>query len=426
MLSTRWLLVTLIGILLLSDQVVGHLFARPPQLLPLVEKYQQTRSGPHVVVFGTCLGDAMVPAVVEGEWSGQVHNLSFRGSTALEWYLILSRYIEDSPDLKAIVVVVGGNDLDLRSSPWESQILDLAAWKDIPALARDGCASPACALELVARKLSFTYRIRPFIALRLWNLAGTDMPGIPKAPIRGQAALINELHPSLPIEREGGGGGLLGNVPGGGAGGPGGGPGAGGGPGGPGAGGGPGGPGAGFPPGQSPGSRGPGQSPGMSGGPTGGNPPSQNENNIRGPGQSPGMSGGPMGGTPPSNNPQILFQDPKNPQTSPGSSVEDGWKAQSESIWFEKDASFWAKKLIAEARRRNIQVAFVPLPTNPSFPKKDWSGAVAMVQSQGAEWWEPGQVAGLGEGDFLDDVHFTREGLNKVAKRLGELLFQRL
>ncbi|HND31134.1 MAG TPA: hypothetical protein PLA94_14110 [Myxococcota bacterium] len=77
-------------------------------------------------------------------------------------------------------------------------------------------------------------------------------------------------------------------------------------------------------------------------------------------------------------------------------------------------------------RRRNIQVAFVPLPTNPSFPKKDWSGAVAMVQSQGAEWWEPGQVAGLGEGDFLDDVHFTREGLNKVAKRLGELLFQRL
>ncbi|HNH46075.1 MAG TPA: hypothetical protein PKY30_03500, partial [Myxococcota bacterium] len=28
MLSTRWLLVTLLGILLLSDQVVGHLFAR--------------------------------------------------------------------------------------------------------------------------------------------------------------------------------------------------------------------------------------------------------------------------------------------------------------------------------------------------------------------------------------------------------------
>ena len=68
----------------------------------------------------------------------------------------------------------------------------------------------------------------------------------------------------------------------------------------------------------------------------------------------------------------------------------------------------------------------MPLPTNPSYPKKDWSGAVAMVQSQGAQWWEPGQVAGLGEGDFLDDVHFTQEGLNKVAKRLGEMLFQRL
>jgi hypothetical protein len=319
--------------LLVSDQLAEKIYHRPPQLMKLVDQYESRTPGTHVVVFGTCLGDAMQPEAVEQTWQkGKIYNLSFKGSTALEWYLILHHSIQNDPDLAAVVVVMGGNDLHLRSSPWESQILDLATWADLPDLMRNGCTTPGCAVELAARKASFTYRARAFLALQVWKSLRTDLPGIPSMPVNGQDAVLNPEHLSLAI---------------------------------------------------------------------------QESNNLP---------------TADTSNPAMRL--PNTDQTPAQETGGPDWHAQ--SSWFERDASFWTRKLMEEARNRGLRIAFVPLPKNPRVRAPDWTDVRGLIAEGGGEFWDPGPVAGLGADDYLDDVHFNQGGLWKMGLALGQLLHARL
>lgn len=330
----------LLATLVASDVLVKRVYHQPPQLMSLVQQYEGRTEGPHVVVFGTCLGDAMQPEAVQKTWpAGRIYNLSFRGSTALEWYLILHHYIQNSPQLRAVVVVMGGNDLHLKSSPWESQILDLATWGDLPDLIRDGCNTPGCAVELVARKASFTYRARAFLALQFWKLWRAELPGVPSMPINGQDAVLNANHLSLAI--------------------------------------------------------------------------------VEGNNQGAAVPGGkkppiPQGAAP--NQPP-----PMGPNEGTGGPDWHGG-----SSWVEQDAWFWTQKLMAEAKARNLRMVFVPLPKNPTVRPPDWSEAQRLIAAGGAEFWDPGTVAGLGASDYTDDVHFTQAGLWKMGLALGQLLSTRL
>jgi lysophospholipase L1-like esterase len=309
-LSTRAACLT-IALSFAGMELLSHTVTKPPQLMALVENYQKRSPGPYTVVFGTCLGDAMVPEVVEQNWGAgiSVHNLSFRGSTALEWYLILSRYIQEEADLKAITVVLGGNDMELRASPWESQAISLATWADLPSLIEDGCTTPSCAIELILRKASLAWRIRPYLALQVWKFLKTDMPGIPKMKQRGQEAVINSDHMALPAE-------------------------------------------------------------------------------------------------------EVAV-----------SSQGLGWNKESGWIDNQRDALYWLKKLIALAKERNVQIILIPLPKNPTHAQPSWAPIEDLAQQTGATLLLLG-VTGLTAQDYLDDVHFNKQGLDKVAAAIGAALRQ--
>ena len=345
----------MLATVLVSDRLALRLYHRPPQLMSLVQQYENRKPGPHVVVFGTCLGDAMQPEAVQQTWKeGKIYNLSFRGSTALEWYLILHHTIQASPDLAAVVVVMGGNDLHLKSSPWESQILDLATWGDLPDLIRDGCTTPGCAMELVARKASFTYRARAFLALQIWKLLRTELPGVPSMPINGQDAVLNPDHLSLAI---------------------------------------------------------------VEGNNEGSGKPAMKD--------AKGMMPGAQSGMVPSGMP-VPPRTRKPPETSGNPQGTGGPDWHQASSWVEQDAWFWTRKLIEEAKRRHLHLVFVPLPKNPTVRAPDWTEARTLITEGGAEFWDPGPVAGLGASDYQDDVHFTAGGLWKMGLALGQLLQDRL
>jgi len=161
---------------------------RPGDLVDRLHVYQQRpQDPPHLVAFGTCLGDALVPAVVEASWGAgvEVDSLTSRASTSLDWYLVMAGHLDQDPALRGIIVTFGLDDLSLRPSPWESQIMNLARWQDLPLLVRDTCSGPGCALELLLRRASMAYRYRGGLGYRLWAALGTRPPGARSVPARG-------------------------------------------------------------------------------------------------------------------------------------------------------------------------------------------------------------------------------------------------
>lgn len=145
-----------------------------------VQRSAAADPGPErVVVFGTCLAArALEPRALRGglgaDWD--VHVLGTEGTGAVDWALT-TRNLLPLDAVDAIVVAWTAGDLQNQVSPWESRMVDLATWRDVPDLGRHACEDLDCAVEVGLRKASYVYRWRGFLAARLWSALGIRRSG---------------------------------------------------------------------------------------------------------------------------------------------------------------------------------------------------------------------------------------------------------
>jgi hypothetical protein len=160
---------------------VAYAVERAPDVVyERVSPYKRGVDGPHVVTFGSCHGDVFLPAEIEPVWGtgARVWNLSFKETAPLDWTLLLSGYVADSPDLLAVVVLFTNHELRAFTDPWESQTMGLVAWQDLPGVVRTSCMDVGCVGEAVLRKGWAAYRQRAWLGGRFWTALGVRMPGM--------------------------------------------------------------------------------------------------------------------------------------------------------------------------------------------------------------------------------------------------------
>ncbi|MES2644260.1 MAG: hypothetical protein V4850_32540 [Myxococcota bacterium] len=160
---------------------VAYAVERAPDVVyERVSPYKRGVDGPHIVTFGSCHGDVFLPAEIEPVWGNgaRVWNLSFKETAPLDWTLLLSGYVADSPDLLAVVVLFTNHELRAFTNPWESQTMGLVSWQDLPGVVRTNCLEVGCAGEAVLRKGWAAYRQRAWLGGRFWTALGVRMPGM--------------------------------------------------------------------------------------------------------------------------------------------------------------------------------------------------------------------------------------------------------
>lgn len=144
----------------------------------------------NLVILGTCLPEQHINAdLVEARLGGGwvVHNLGNQATSTLDWQLTFRNGLPlDRVD--GLVIATGARDLTALIRPWESRVLDLATWRDLPDLSRYVCADAECTTDLALRTVSKTWRYRARIANRVWKFlgaltsGGANMP----PPVAGQ------------------------------------------------------------------------------------------------------------------------------------------------------------------------------------------------------------------------------------------------
>ncbi len=133
----------------------------------------QTRD---VLVVGTCLAEQIIDPIQLGRQLGSdvvVHDLSTPAGSVLLWTLALKNHVPAQADVALVLLPYGDSDLRTRMNPWESQVMDLAAWRDLPLLAELSCEEAGCVSELVLRKASRAFRYRGYLANWFWHTLGT-------------------------------------------------------------------------------------------------------------------------------------------------------------------------------------------------------------------------------------------------------------
>lgn len=129
----------------------------------------------NLVITGTCLSEQqirgdVVQRVLGDGW--KVHNLGGRASGPADWYLLLKNRLP-AEKLDGIAVAWVRGDLSTHVPTWESQVLDLATFADLPLLTETSCEGDAgCALDLGLGKVSAAYRYRGLLANMFWTKAG--------------------------------------------------------------------------------------------------------------------------------------------------------------------------------------------------------------------------------------------------------------
>lgn len=138
----------------------------------------------NLVVLGTCLPaqhlrTAELQAQLGGGWV--VHNLGNEATNTLDWYLA---YANELPATKVDAVVLGYGEHDLlaRISPWESRVLDLTTWGDVPELADFACQQAECRTDLAMRKASVFWRNRIRVSNMIWLALGALPREAPLTP----------------------------------------------------------------------------------------------------------------------------------------------------------------------------------------------------------------------------------------------------
>lgn len=149
---------------------------------PMLDKAADYNAVPHgtteeVLIFGTCLPEQIIQTQALGEQlDATVYNLATPAGTSRLFYLTLLHHIPEDARIKAIVVPYGRGDLTKLMAPYESQVMELAEWSDMPDLIAWSCQDSGCAVEMMLRKGSRGYRYRGYLANRFWQGLGTKEP----------------------------------------------------------------------------------------------------------------------------------------------------------------------------------------------------------------------------------------------------------
>lgn len=141
----------------------------------------------NLVILGTCLPAQHIQAHrLQANLDGWVvHNLGQEATNSLDWYLAYANELPASR-VDAVIVAYGEHDLLTRISPWESRVLDLARWGDVPTLASHACDRPDCRTDLAMRKASVLWRNRIRLSNRLWLALGALPREAPLTPPVGE------------------------------------------------------------------------------------------------------------------------------------------------------------------------------------------------------------------------------------------------
>lgn len=144
-------------------------------------------SHPNLVILGTCLPEQHILGELLADRMGggwEVHNLGNQATSPLDWYLALAHELP-LDRIQGLVIAHGRRDLITQISPWESRVMDVATWSDVPSLLRYACDDLECRTDLVLRKASTTWRYRVRLANRAWASVGAlarEAPVLPPPP----------------------------------------------------------------------------------------------------------------------------------------------------------------------------------------------------------------------------------------------------
>ena len=152
--------------------------APTPMLDKAVEYNSVAHTDPELVIFGTCLPEQIIQRdLLEDELGMTSYNLATPAGTSRLMYLVLKNHIPADANVQAIVVPFGKRDLTKLMAPYESQVMEIAAWEDMPQLTAWACEGDSeCETEMVARKASRAYRYRGYLANGFWQAIGSKPP----------------------------------------------------------------------------------------------------------------------------------------------------------------------------------------------------------------------------------------------------------
>ncbi len=157
---------------------VGLAYDAPSPMVDKASEYAATTDGStrDVLVVGTCLAEQIIDPTQLARQLGSdvtVHDLSTPAGSVLLWTLALKNYVPEDADVALVLLPYGDSDLRTRMNPWESQVMDLAGWGDLPMLADLTCEDASCVSELILRKASRAFRYRGYLANWIWHALGT-------------------------------------------------------------------------------------------------------------------------------------------------------------------------------------------------------------------------------------------------------------
>ena len=192
-LPLKWIVLSLLVGYVLLEVAVSRLYAPPTELLNKVVAYEKNPNTgiPDVVVVGTCLSEQVLNygafrQSMENKY--EPRHLGTAASTVADWYLVAAHHIPAKSDVAGLVIAFGRHDLLSPINPWESQVMELAEWGDIPLLARVSCRDLSCKVGVFLRKLSPVYRYRYRLARHWWGGGGGLPQGAQPAASPGQEA----------------------------------------------------------------------------------------------------------------------------------------------------------------------------------------------------------------------------------------------
>jgi hypothetical protein len=163
----------------------------------------------NLVILGTCLPAQHVhtPELQAGLGGGWVvHNLGNEATSPLDWYLAYANAL-DTRRVQAVIVGYGDRDLQASVSPWESRVLDLARWDDVPEMAGFACHDAECRTDLMMRAVSVLWRNRIRMSNRVWLSLGAlprEAPEAPPVSDRDDGAALHYLERLVAAAKEDG------------------------------------------------------------------------------------------------------------------------------------------------------------------------------------------------------------------------------
>ena len=176
--GVRPLALVLGGTLLALEVGVSLSYDAPSPMVDKATGYESQVDGTtrDVLVIGTCLAEQLIDPEQLGRQLGPdvvVHDLSTPAGSVLLWTLALKNHVPENANVAMVLLPYGDSDLQTRMNPWESQVMDLAVWGDLPLLVDLTCDDASCVSELLLRKLSRTFRYRGYLGNWIWHTLGT-------------------------------------------------------------------------------------------------------------------------------------------------------------------------------------------------------------------------------------------------------------